>query len=458
MSIQILSQMRDSQNLFSSFSSFFHEFKVGKLLHRCNATKQKGVSVTDIFKYTVENAFLIRSMYMQLKTGSFYQSFSKNTVYRFLSNPKINWLRFTTLLAKAVADVVEPLTNKDRVNAFVIDDSLFERTSHKHIELVSNVFDHNTKKYHYGFRFLVLGWTDGNTFLPINSTLQASTTQKSLFVESKKFDGRTLAARRRKMARTKATDVVLYLLKYAMHAGFKAKHVLFDSWFFSPKEALALKKMGLHTICRIKRTKKVCYEYNDKFLDIKQLYNQARKNGKESRYLCSIDVKMGREEQIPARIVCMADKHNKKTWIALLSTDMSLSPEEIIRIYGKRWGIETFFKTSKSYLQLVKGCHCLSYDALTAHTAMVLVRFMMLALTSRRNNDERSYGELFYMCNKEMEDITVAEVVLLIAQAYFKRICTTFSLSKDWLQKSVELFVHSLPLYLQRLMLPSRAV
>ena len=54
---------------------------------------------------------------------------------------------------------------------------------------------------------------------------------------------------------------------------------------------------------------------------------------------------------------------NKKDWIAFISTDMSLTPEEIIRIYGKRWQIEVFFKTCKSYLNLIGECHSLSYDA-----------------------------------------------------------------------------------------------
>ena len=52
-----------------------------------------------------------------------------------------------------------------------------------------------------------------------------------------------------------------------------------------------------------------------------------------------------------------------------------LSEEEIIRIYGKRWQIEVFFKTCKSYLQLVSECHSLTYDALTAHVAIVFVRY-----------------------------------------------------------------------------------
>jgi hypothetical protein len=35
-----------------------------------------------------------------------------------------------------------------------------------------------------------------------------------------------------------------------------------------------------------------------------------------------------------------------------LSTDLTLDANEIIRIYGMRWSIETFFKFTKSHLKL----------------------------------------------------------------------------------------------------------
>lgn len=153
----ILPQDQDGQDLFSAISSFFHTFGISKLLRKCNARKEKGVSVLDIFKYKLCNVFSDRNMYMQQKTGSFREAFSKNTFYRFLNDPKINWLRFTILISKKVADTVEPLTNADRVNAFIVDDSLFERTSCKKTELGSRVFDHVSMKYHKDYRLMTLG-------------------------------------------------------------------------------------------------------------------------------------------------------------------------------------------------------------------------------------------------------------------------------------------------------------
>ena len=125
----ILPQNQDELNLYNAITSFFTRFGIGRLLSKCNANKEKGVHVTEIFKYKLCNVFADRSMYMQMRTGAYKESFAKNTFYRFLNSPKTNWLRFTTLLSKKVADTIEPLTDDDRINAFIVDDSLYERTS-----------------------------------------------------------------------------------------------------------------------------------------------------------------------------------------------------------------------------------------------------------------------------------------------------------------------------------------
>ena len=78
---------------------FFSKHHVGQLLARCNGTKEKGVSPVSLLRYKLSNIFVGRSMYMQQKTGSFKEGFSKNTFYRFLNSSKTNWLRFTSYLA-----------------------------------------------------------------------------------------------------------------------------------------------------------------------------------------------------------------------------------------------------------------------------------------------------------------------------------------------------------------------
>ena len=449
MPASILPQNQDEKELFNAISSFFSRFTIGNLLRACNAQKEKGVPVTRIFKYKLCNVFTGRSMYMQQRTGSFRESFSKNTFYRFLNSTKTNWLKFTTLLSKAVADTIEPLTGSDRINTFVVDDSLFERTSCKKTELGSKVFDHASMRYTKGYRLMTLGWTDGNTFLPINSSLLASSKTSNLIGPQQHYDGRSLAGQRRKLAQMKGTSVMVELLKTALNAGYKADYVLYDSWFSNPAQLVAVKNLGLDSIAMIKKSSRIRYEYEGQMLSIKKIYGICKKRRGRSRYLLSVNVMIGKEQKIPAKIVCVRNKRNKKDWIAFICTNPDLSEEEIIRIYGKRWQIEVFFKTCKSYLNLVGECHSLSYDALTAHVAIVFARYMMLALEQRKDEDHRTLGEIFFFLTDELADITFGESLQIILKAMFEGIYTVFQVTEAQIDAFIDIFVDRLPDFIQ---------
>ena len=90
------------------------------------------------------------------------------------------------------------------------------------------------------------------------------------------------------------------------------------------------------------------------------------------------------------------DRRNSKNWLALLSTDLEIDGEEVVRIYGYRWDIEVCFKVCKSYLKLAKEFQGRSYDMMVAHFTVVLIRYCMLALALREDTDEKTIGDLFY--------------------------------------------------------------
>lgn len=58
----------------------------------------------------------------------------------------------------------------------------------------------------------------------------------------------------------------------------------------------------------------------------------------------------------------------------------------------------------------------MSYDALTAHVAIVFTRYMMLAVQKRDNEDKRTLGELFYLAIDEMADISFSESMLILIE------------------------------------------
>ena len=105
---------------------------------------------------------------------------------------------------------------------------------------------------------LTLGWSDGNSLVPINHCLMSAADDKNLLCKAADFDGRSLAGKRRRQSRRKATEVMIDLLKAARSSGISAKYVLFDSWFSSPKTITALKTdCELDTIAMVKKSSKM---------------------------------------------------------------------------------------------------------------------------------------------------------------------------------------------------------
>lgn len=400
-----------------------------------------------LFSYILCNVFRDRSFYMQTHLNPESISFSKNTYYRFLTNVKSNWLRFSTLLSeKIINSYIRKLTSDTRADCFIVDDSLFERTGYKHTELVSKVFDHVSMKFKKGFRLMTLGWSDGVSFIPINFALLASNDDKKVLGPIQNFDKRSLAGRRRALAQTKGTDVMIKLLKTALNSGHKAKYVLFDSWFSNPAQLAEIKHLKLDAIAMIKRSSKIQYFYNEEKLDIKQIFSKEKKRQGRSLYLLSVKVKA---EDIDAKIVCVKNRNNCKDWIAIICTNIDLSEEEIISIYGKRWDIEVFFKTCKSFLKLGKEYHGLSYDALTAHVAIVFTRYMMLAVQKRDNEDERTLGELFYLAIDEMADISFSESMLILIEAMTNSMKEIIHATDEQLVRVLEAFLNKFPNFMQ---------
>ena len=124
--------------------------------------------------------------------------------------------------------------------------------------------------------------------------------------------------------------------------------------------------------------------------------------------------KKNNNERIPVQLVFVRNRNKASEWLTLISTNTEISVEEIVRIYGKRSNIEVFFKICQSYLKLAKECQSRSYDALVAHTSIVVMRYMMLSIESRNNIDNRTLSDLFYMCCDELQDINFIQSLHLI--------------------------------------------
>lgn len=268
--------------------------------------------------------------------------------------------------------------------------------------------------------------------------------------EAVEIDKRTVGYKRRKLSMKKGTHAMLTLLEAAKKAEIPAKYVLFDSWFSSPSTLHAVKNMGYDVIGMVKKTPKMFFRYNGEAMSLASIYNQNKKRRGKSRYLLSVTIEVVKDDAIiPAKVVYVRNRNKRKEYLCLISTKVNLDENEIIRIYGKRWDIEVFFKVCKSYLNLSRECNSLSYDAITAHTAVVFTRYMMLSLESRESSDTRSLGELFLHFSDEMADNTWIQAFQMLLQM-FRTILTDYTeLSDEKITQLVDTFMDTLPVMLK---------
>jgi hypothetical protein len=383
-------------------SEYFTKFKIGTLLNRSGIIKTKGASPLALFTAVFNLPFIGKNLYQGIVKNK-KVAVDKDAVYNFLNSSTYNWRRFSLLFFKRVYIPVKNLLDDSSEEVLILDDSTYDRSRSKKVELLSRVFDHATKKYLKGFRMLTLGWSDGNTFFGVDFALLSSAKKENRYNESNPdIDKRACGYKRRQEAITKSTLLLEPMVKRALATGIKAKHLLMDSWFSMPSVIANLRE-HIDIICMLKDHPKWFYEYDGKKLRLSGLYNKLKKKRGKAKIKANVIVKLPNGKR--ARIIFVpSDK--KRGWLSLLSTDISLPGKEIIRLYGKRWDIEVFFKMCKQHLKLVKEIQIRNYDGLIAHTSLVMARYNLLSLFQRQSTDQRSFGDLFRYCNEEMSNIS----------------------------------------------------
>ena len=452
--MNIMNESQEKGNEFDGrIDIFFNRFKIRQILQKIGATKIKGITTCVLVLFLLKLVFNQKSFYQIIMSERESLSFEKDAIYRFLGNSSVKWEELVPSLSAAVIPVIDDLTSEERLCALIVDDSPYYRDRSKKVELLSRFKDHSENRYYKGFNMLNMVWSDGVTTIPVDFRMVASNNDDCLIEGSHvKEDNRTIATRRRKQARTPKPELVLKMLENAKGTPAQTKHVLFDSWFSAPKAILDIKRLGYDVVARLKNNDNYRYLYNEQILPISKIFKANKKRPGKSKYLLSADVEVRHndyEEIVPAKIVFVRNSKNKKEWFAIISTDISLSEEKIIELYGKRWDIEPYHKVLKSTLKLEKEFQLRSFDAVVAHAALVVVRYIFLALESRENIDERSIGALFWHTCDELKDISFSEAFDLLVSTFSNFLHEHLFLAKEVVESLVLRFTFSLPNYIK---------
>lgn len=440
--------------------SFFKEFQLGKLLKSSNASKEHGLACVEVFRTLFSLVFTGKSFLRFLQTSSSKQFGGKDTAYRFLNSPHTNWRKFLfSLSSMAIFKKLRLLTSISRMDVLIVDDSLYRRNRSKAVELLAKVYDHVDHRFVKGFRMLTLGWSDGNSFIPLAFSLLSSENAKNRLVSiASGIDKRSNGYKVRTESTQKGTEVLLHLLRQAHKVGFTTQHVLFDSWFAFPSVLASVKEVGFSAIAMLKNSPKIFYRFNGTSMKLASIYSSVRKKRGKAKILASAFVELSQAidgRPVEAKIVFVRDRSRSRQWLALITTDVNLSDEEVVRLYGKRWDIEVFFKIVKSYLKLGKEFYGRSYDSIVAHTTIVFARYILLSLEKRNLQDVRTLGGIFFDCCDELADINLITSLRLLMNMLMVAFSESTANSKQLIEEVFHNFIAGLPSQIKgRLLFP----
>lgn len=432
----------------SRFSKLFSTLKMGKFLRKAGISKSFGLSSLAVFQIIFSLVFEGKNWFRLLESSRGDDLPGKDVVYRFLNHSSFAWRRFLQALSQHVVCHFESLISANRVRVFIVDDSVLSRNRSKKAELLARVFDHTTGRFTKGYCMLTLGWSDGFSFAPLDFVMLSSAKLANRICEmTSKISNRSVGYKRRMEAFSRKPDAVVALLDRALHAGFTADYVLMDSWFTQAPLLRQLTGKGLSVIGMVKEMKQR-YLVQGQRLTLREVFQSLPKS-KNSDIKGSVIVHT--TCGLPVKLVFVRNRNKRREWLAILSTDVTLDSAEIVRIYGMRWSIETFFKVTKSYLKLGTEFQGRSFDQLISHTTIVFSRYLAMEYERRQTNDDRTLGGLFFLFADEVRDLdfqtALQQLMVLfldLAQAKTKKNKTSvFCQLQDW--------ITSLPSYIKGL-------
>ena len=422
----------DEQCRSKSILQFAKEFRLAQLLNQANIRKAKGFGVLTVFIQLLTVVFSGKPLSKILADGE--MAGAKDVYYRFMNSTSANWLKFIRLLSsQLVARLMAAFTG---FGVLILDDTVHKRNRSKKVELLTRVRDHNDGRYYFGFRCLTLCFHLGNATIPLDFRLLSSHEEKTRINGSRQdLDKRSNGYKLRKYALSQSFQMAFDMIGRQRNL---VRHVLFDSWFSMPVMFRTLRGMGLHGIGMLKTSCNL-YRYQGKLYKLEALYAKVKPFLHHENSVAALGVEL--RDGTPFSITFVLDKRSKKDWLAIGTTDLSLSPQQVISLYARRWNIEVFFKTIKSHLGFASECQSRSLDAIVCSIAIVFTRHMILTWMNLGLPLSETDGQLFFRLFEEMRECSFFEALDIVLREIVER----FMHCDELLDLSLRQFFASLP-------------
>lgn len=240
--------------------------------------------------------------------------------------------------------VVKPLVRaiESAEGTISIDDSISEKPYTDENDLIAWHWSHSFERHVKGLEFLTAFYNVGDVSLPIAFDLVEKSEE---YVEAK--TGKT--KRRSPLSKNQR---YLMLLRIAVHNQVSFRYVLNDVWFASAKNMKYVKnELHKEFIMPLKSNRKIALSENGK------------RNGRY-RAVSTLDLPTNTTcevwlEDVPFPVLLIKQvftNDDGSTGIRyLVTSDLTLSSDQIAKLFQKRWGIEVYHKSLKQNASLEKS-------------------------------------------------------------------------------------------------------
>jgi hypothetical protein len=165
----------NSEQLVSSLTSVIEKFQLKRHLAIFDNLKDKGLAVSSLLSILVVLPFYGVTTIHRLMScginGSDVEG-KKQVYYDVKNNEHIDWRKLLMLCVKRFIYLINhnSALQSDNPTALIFDDTVLKKTGRK-IERVSRVHDHVSGICILGYKLLVCGFWDGESFIPVDFSL-----------------------------------------------------------------------------------------------------------------------------------------------------------------------------------------------------------------------------------------------------------------------------------------------
>jgi hypothetical protein len=293
---------------------------------------------TDLDLYT---DYLISSFGQTTATGLsslLDKAVSHDDVTRFLSHmasgSQALWHQ-----VKPIVRQIEKALPAEVQGCLLLDDSIIEKAYTDENGLVTVHYDHSQDRYVKGINLVSAILLLGQVSLPVTYELVVKTQRCNCQTRKEEW----------KSERTK-NEMFRDMVSVCVKNSLRFTYVLCDSWYTNSENIKHVLRLKKHLIGAVKSNLEVALSLTDKkagkFLKLNQLQLEL---GLQQVYIRQVEVPVSLCKDV------FINEDGSQAIEYLLCTDLSLSFQQVITTYQKRWGVEEYHKSLKQNTSVAKA-------------------------------------------------------------------------------------------------------